>query len=173
MMMPSRLTLLPLVAVLAMPLAATGQPRAANAVRAGEFLVEPATLINLGFEWLIDGDDNRNASVAVSYRRPGEAAWRPALPMLRLKGERLLNGEQLDVIVPNMFAGSILDLEPGTAYEARFVLSDPDGVSGQAIRTVTVRTRREPMPASVGRTFHVYPHNFKGPKQEPSFEGLM
>jgi len=26
-----------------------------------------------------------------------------------------------------MFAGSILDLEPGTAYEARFTLSDPDG----------------------------------------------
>jgi hypothetical protein len=31
-----------------------------------------------------------------------------------------------------MFAGSILDLEPDTAYEARFVLSDPDGVSGSA-----------------------------------------
>ncbi len=27
-----------------------------------------------------------------------------------------------------MFAGSILDLEPDTAYEAQFVLSDPDGV---------------------------------------------
>ena len=33
-------------------------------------------------------------------------------------------------ISPNMFAGSILDLEPDTAYEARFVMSDPDGFAG-------------------------------------------
>ena len=35
----------------------------------------------------------------------------------------------MDVIVPNMFAGSILDLEPDTRYDAQFVLADPDGVS--------------------------------------------
>jgi len=31
-----------------------------------------ATLINLGFEWLISGDDNRNASMEVAYRKAGE-----------------------------------------------------------------------------------------------------
>jgi hypothetical protein len=31
-----------------------------------------------------------------------------------------------------MFAGSILDLEPDTSYEAQFVLKDPDGVRGEA-----------------------------------------
>src|SRR5687767_3288210 len=156
---------------------AAAQGRAAsqsvNRVRAGELVVDPPTLINLGFEWFIEGDDNRNAAVEVSYRKPGETAWTKALPMLRLQGERITNGQQLDVVSPNMFAGSILDLEPGTAYEARFVLSDPDGTSGETRRTVTVRTRREPMPAAGGRTFHVYPPNFKGPRQEPSFEGLM
>ena len=39
-----------------------------GSVTAGEFLVDPPTLINLGFEWFIQGDDNRNASVDVSYR---------------------------------------------------------------------------------------------------------
>ena len=39
---------------------------AADTTRPGEFVVEPPTLINLGFEWFIDGDDNRNAPVAVS-----------------------------------------------------------------------------------------------------------
>ena len=93
--------------------------------------------------------------------------------MLRLQGERIRQGDQLDVISPNMFAGSILDLEPNTAYEARFVLRDPDGVSGQATKTVTVRTRPEPMPAAGGNVYHVYPPGYKGAKIEPSFEGLM
>jgi hypothetical protein len=144
-----------------------------NRVTAGELVVDPPTLINLGFEWFIEGDDDRDASVEVSYRKVGETTWQRALPMLRLQGEQIQNGQQLHVIVPNMFAGSILDLQPDTAYEAQFVLADPDGARGQVRRTVTVRTRREPMPAAGGRTFHVYPPNFKGTKQEPSFEGLM
>ena len=73
----------------------------------------------------IEGDDNRNAAVKVAYRRQGETAWSPALPLLRLQGERIFVGNQFDVVVPNMFAGSILDLEPDTAYEARFAMTDP------------------------------------------------
>ena len=146
---------------------------AGGAVTAGEFLVDPPTLINLGFEWFIQGDDNRNASVDVSYRKQGTADWKQALPLLRLQGERIRQGDQLDVISPNMFAGSILDLEPNTAYDTRFVLRDPDGVSGQATKTVTVRTRPEPMPAAGGAVYHVYPPGYKGAKMEPSFEGLM
>jgi hypothetical protein len=144
-----------------------------NALTLRDFVVEPPTLINLGFEWFVEGDDNRNASVAVSYRRPGQAAWQPALPLLRLQGERIVQGRQLDVTSPNMFAGSILDLEPDTEYEARFQVSDPDGVSGERTKVVRVRTRAEPKPASDGRTFHVYPPNFSGAKIEPSFDGLM
>src|SRR5215831_3545739 len=45
------------------------QPAAVNRVEAGAFIVEHPTLINLGFEWMIAGDDNRNASVAVRYRK--------------------------------------------------------------------------------------------------------
>jgi hypothetical protein len=86
---------------------------------------------------------------------------------------RIYQASQVDVITPNMFAGSILDLEPDTAYEAQFVLADPDGVRGESRRTVTVRTRPEPKPYAGGRVFHVYPHGFKGQKTEPSFEGLM
>jgi hypothetical protein len=144
-----------------------------NIASPAEFLIEPPTLQNLGFEWFIQGDENRNATVAVSYRKKGETAWKTALPMLRLKGERVYQGAQIDVIAPNMFAGSILDLAPDTAYEAQFVMSDPDGVRGESRRIVTVRTRPEPQPYEGGRVFHVYPHGFQGQKTEPSFEGLM
>ena len=77
---------------------------AGRAVTAGEFLVDPPTLINLGFEWFIQGDDNRTASVDVSYRKQGTTGWKQALPMLRLQGERIKQGDQIDVVSPNMFA---------------------------------------------------------------------
>ena len=144
-----------------------------NPVTAAEFLVEPPTLINLGFEWRIDGDDNRNASVDVRFRKKGTQEWRAALPLLRLQGERINRDPVLDVISPNMFAGSILDLDPATEYECEFVMKDPDGAHGQTRKLVTVRTRAEPVPFAGGRTFHVYPHGFKGAKQEPAFEGLL
>jgi hypothetical protein len=147
-------------------------------VKPGELVTDPPTLINLGFEWLIEGDDNRNASVEVAYRKPGDAAWKKALPLLRLQGERIYQTEGVfDVVSPNMFAGSVLDLDSDTAYEVRFTLSDPDGVEGASgntvVRTVTVRTRPEPRPFTGGRVFHVYPPDYKGPKTEPSFNALM
>jgi hypothetical protein len=153
-----------------------GRASAEEKVTPGELIVDHPTLINLGFEWLVQGDDNRNAQVTVSYRRQGESEWKQALPLLRLQGERIYQENSWDLVSPNMFAGSILDLEPGTAYEARFVMSDPDGIGGPgsaATRTVTVRTRPEPKPFAGGRVFHVYPATFKGQKEEPAFEGIM
>jgi len=41
------------------------------AVTPGEFIVEHPTLANLGFEWHIDGDANRNGAVNVSFRKQG------------------------------------------------------------------------------------------------------
>ena len=76
-------------------------------------------------------------------------------------------------MTPNGFAGSVFDLEPGTNYEARFVLSDPDGVSGKTERIVSVRTRVEPMPATGGKVYHVYPPDYKGERQQPAFTGLL
>jgi hypothetical protein len=93
--------------------------------------------------------------------------------MLRLQGERIYAESRVDVVAPNMFAGSILDLEPDTAYEVRFLMTDPDGVQGPASRAVSVRTRAEPQAYAGGRVFHVYPHGYSGAKVEPAFEGLM
>ncbi len=148
-----------------------------NQLKPGEFVIDHPTLINLGFEWHISGDDNRNSKVEVSYRKQGDTTWKQAMPMLRLQGERIYQKNSWDVVSPNMFAGSVLDLEPDTAYEARFVMSDPDGIEGQSAKsvtkTVTVRTRPEPKPYAGGRVFHVYPPGYKGSKLEPSFGGIM
>jgi hypothetical protein len=147
-----------------------------NAVITGKFYVEPPTLISLGFEWYIEGDDNHNAVVEVRYRREGQVRWLSAQPLLRIQCEesitRFLNNS-IDYITPNMFAGSIFDLEPDTAYECEFTMSDPDGVIGEHRITVTTRTRPVPRPYAQGNVYHVYPPDYEGPKAEPSFPNLM
>ena len=159
------------IAPLALFLLAVSLP-AATRTTSGEFIVERPTLISLGFEWHIDGDDNHNAAISVFYHKKGEQAWKEGLPMLRLDHERI-NENAFQYIVPNMFAGSIFDLEPGTDYECRLVLADPDGVDGKAENLVTVHTRPEPKPAEGGHVYHVYPPGYQGQKQQPAFTGLQ
>ncbi|MGZ3363811.1 MAG: hypothetical protein ACXWKY_03790 [Caulobacteraceae bacterium] len=136
-------------------------------------VIEPPTLISLGFEWPIQGDDNRNAKVEVSYRKAGETLWKPALPLLRIGGEAIRNGASFDVVTPNMFAGSIFDLAEDTAYEVRLQLTDPDGATGQTEQILQARTRPEPRPPAGGAVYHVYPRDWKGPKQQPAFSSLL
>ena len=160
-------------------------PKPQNAVAPGAFHVERSTLISLGFDWRIAGDDNRNAKVEVAYRKKGETAWKTGMPLMRAQNETVglapgPGGPDSEGRFPlfkyrvaNMFAGSIFNLEPDTDYECRFTLTDPDGVSGKTVQTVTVRTRKEPKPADGGHVFHVYPVDWTGPKQQPAFTGLM
>ena len=147
-----------------------------DAVIPGIFRTEPPTLISLGFEWYISGDANRNASVDVWYRKKGEVKWHEALPMLRIqKEESIVNflNNGIDYITPDLFAGSIFDLEPGTTYECKFHMSDPDDVIGNPEKTVVVKTRSEPEAFDGGNIYHVYPKEYKGPREEPFFDNLM
>ena len=164
---------------------AASRAQAQAPTTAGDFSVEPPTLLSLGFDWKIAGDDNRNARVDVTYRKRGTTAWKTALPLLRLQREWVNGGPPqandnplmprfpFDYVVPNMFSGSILNLDADTEYECHFVMTDPDGVRGLATKDAIVRTRKEPMPAAGGKTYHVYPVDWKGDRQEPAFTGLM
>jgi hypothetical protein len=69
------------------------QAATVNKVMAGELVTDPPTLINLSFEWLIEGDGNRNAKVELSYCRKGETPWKSGMPLLRLSGERICQSE--------------------------------------------------------------------------------
>ena len=145
-----------------------------NGTQAGRFVVEHPTLLNLGFEWAISGDANRNASVTVRFRAAGETAWRPALPLVRIGGENIYRRrENLDYTVPDGFAGSILNLQPGTEYECEFQLTDPDGATGETKHAVRVKTRTEPQPFPGGRTLHIYPPDHQGPRLEPAFTSVL
>ena len=99
-----------------------GAARASDATVPGKLLVDNPTIHNLAFRWLIEGDENANATVGVKYRKRGETQWRPALSMLRIFRE-----EAKGTTTGNLFAGSVLNLQPATTYEVQFDLADPDG----------------------------------------------
>ena len=148
---------------------------AGTVAQPGAVVVEPPTVEALGVEWRIEGDSNRNASVAVAWRRTGETAWRDGLPLLRLQNEEVQQGASFHYVAPNMFAGSIFGLVANTAYEIRLRLADPDAPAGAAPieRMVSARTRPIPKPAAGGAVYHVYPRNYSGEKQQPNFNSLM
>ena len=144
-----------------------------NKTKADEFIIEPPTLICAGFEWMIHGDENRNATVSVAYRKKGNKDWQNGLPLLRIGGEKIYgHGQRWVYTTPNMFAGSLFNLESGTMYECKFQLSDPDGAEGPTEQIVFVQTRSEPKPYEYGQVYHVYPPGHNGPKQSPAFTGL-
>ncbi len=104
--------------------------------------MEPPTLISLGIEWPIQGDDNRNASVTVEYRRKGEATWKRGLDLPRLQGEETFLRGALDYTAPNMFSGSLFDLQEDSDYEIRLSLTDPDALAQAMPRMSKGRSRR-------------------------------
>jgi hypothetical protein len=149
-----------------------GHGQQGDRVTPGEFVVEPATLISLGFEWYVSGDDNRNAYVTVQYRKAG-TAWSQGMNMLRIHNEVNSTDATLPYTAPNMFAGSIMDLEANTTYEVQMTMHDPDGVEGRATQWATVKTRAQPVPYEGGNVYHVYPPTYTGSKLTPNFAGLL
>lgn len=125
-----------------------------NHTIAGEVTVPYPTVINLAVEWKIEGDDNLNGVVQVKFREKGATMWKDAMPLRRipagenptaLKLPRKIKGYS-GFKWENKHSGSIFDLKPGTAYEIRLTLEDPDG--GSAEKSIEAYTR--PVPA-IGR----------------------
>ena len=129
----------------------------------GEPQLERPTLHSLGVYWIVRGDDNGNAAVGLEYRPVGTSTWIPGAPLWRVerRAHRIEQlGSRLDVPEGGwLFAGSVLLLRPGTAYELRLSLRDPDGKDHDAavVRVLRARTRSEPTEPAGMRRRHVVP----------------
>jgi hypothetical protein len=125
--------------------------------------LERPTLHSLGVYWILRGDENRNSSVHLQYRKAGESSWRAGAPLVRVERRAHMMGRFGSRFnLPSdgwLFAGSLLLLEPGTTYELRLTLEDPDGagVGAKASRVLRARTRSEPVLPPGGRERHVVP----------------
>jgi hypothetical protein len=124
-----------------------------NASKPGEPVAEPATFHSLGVRWAVRGDANSDAVIGVRYRRHGETTWREALPLFRTDPESV--SEDNRVLGGWLFAGSIVDLAPDTAYEVTLALIDPDG--GGVERALDMKTGAEPREPAGMRVQHVVP----------------
>jgi len=120
----------------------------------GQFIVDPPTIENLGFRWYVEGDSNRNASVTVEFRKAGQSHWNQALPMLRVHHE-VVNQVYGPYRTGNLFASSVLFLEPETTHEVRFTMSDPDGGAPVEPKIIEATTRAEPGVFEDGRTIRI------------------
>ena len=117
----------------------SGRVRAADSSSLGAIVVKP-TMHAAGVMVPIVGDDNANATVAVSYKRAGGTQSLQGHRLLRLSGPR--------------DAGSLLFLEPATDYELVLTLQDPDNPA-DVQATATFRTRDDTPPAAQGATLYV------------------
>jgi len=153
----------------------TGKPE--HAVTPGRLAADRPTFHCLGVYWSVQGDADRDAAVDVAFRRKGDAAWRPAHPLLRMQNDRIASSNPTWAwTTPDMFAGSLFGLDPGTEYEVRLTLRDPDGVAGgdaAVTRTLSLATRAYPKAFRAGRRLHVYAATHKGPTQKPAFADIQ
>lgn len=99
------------------------------------------TLMALGVQLPISGDENRSASVTLRYRAVGAPTWKDAPALLRVKPETIPAGE--GSAVPEQFAGSIFDLRPATTYELELHAVDADGPVDEVL-ALTATTRALP-----------------------------
>jgi len=144
-----------------------------NASQPGEVRHEPATLHCLAVRWPVKGDANRNAAVAVRYRKIGAAKWKQGYPLFRPHPDKM--SPENRVAGGWLFAGSIVNLNPDTRYEVKLALKDSDG--GDAVKALKMRTLAEPVGPKGMRVRHVVPApggagGGSGTKDDP-FKGLV
>ena len=118
---------------LILALLAPATASAQDVISIDEIRLDRATLHTIGIQMLISGDDDRDATVSVRVREPG-GPFRDAPPLFRVHPE-----DVTAISVPQQLAGTIFDLEPGTAYEVQLHTVDPDGVDD--LRLIDAATR--------------------------------
>ena len=131
---------------------------AGNVAKAGKIIKELPTLECLGVRWLILGDDNANASVAVSYRVAGTKKWKKGMDLFRVQNNGLRKKNALPAGV-TMHAGSIFYLKETTNYEVKLSLKDPDG--GNTEKIISMKTWSTPQLPMNGPRITVKPGGLK------------
>jgi amidase len=106
----------------------------ANTAKPGPHVMKKPSATGFYFEWYFKGDANQNARLILECRKTGDAEWQKQPP----PGQKRLNGSAPE----GVFSGVLPGLEPLADYECRFVMIDPDGLEGEAVRIVTTRTAR-------------------------------
>src|SRR5437867_5508536 len=101
------LRVLVLAAIIAVPTRALAD----DVLHPGSVNLDRPTLVTLGVQLLVSGDDDHDAQVTVRYRVAGTPDWRDAIPLFRVHPESVVGRTVLE-----QFAGSLFDLSPASTY---------------------------------------------------------
>jgi hypothetical protein len=142
---------------------------------AGEPVLEEPTLHCLGAYWIVPGDEEERFRVDMAYRKLGDEKWTVSLPMMRVrKGDTMQKTHEAELNPPAdawLFAGSVVNLSPGTDYELKLTLVKPGAASVE--RILKARTASEPTDPADLRTAHVVPGDGGGDGTEANpYKGL-
>jgi hypothetical protein len=107
---------------------------------------------HIGVLWEIDGDEDLDSSTSLEFRQTGASVWLPAAPAMRAYPTIFVQDSPLGL---NYWAASAMFLKPGTSYDLRMTIIDPDG--GGETRTLAAVTRSEIQPGPQGRNLYVIP----------------
>src|SRR5262245_38743161 len=108
------------------------------------------TLMTLGVQLPVSGDDNFNSSVTVRFRQAGTSAWKTALPLYRVHTDVIYQYTTF----PH-FAGSIVDLRPNTTYKIELHASEPGSPVGRTF-SLTPTTGAVPADPASPRVVQVF-----------------
>jgi len=118
---------------------------AQNPVVAGAIRFD-ATFENIGIHYEIQNDDNLNSTLNIEFKESGTSNYKPAAMSMRAFPGMVVDGNST---TRNFHAGSALLLEPGTTYDIRCTLTDPDGGDLTTDHSVTTKTFPEPSNGSI------------------------
>jgi MYXO-CTERM domain-containing protein len=107
--------------------------RAGNSLTVSDPTLDTPTIVTLGVQMLINGDDNYDATVTVRYKKSSDSTFETGMPLFRVHPEQLQAN-----VPPAQFAGSIFDLAPNTSYDIELHAVDPDG--GDFTKSITGKT---------------------------------
>ena len=143
----------------------------ANDVTAGEFIVDPPTLINLGFEWFVSGDDNRNAGRRSLVPQSGDTRGSRRCRCCDCTASEIYNGAQLTSFRPtcsraaSWTSSRTRRTKRSSSCRIRTACKAKPEDSDRAHASGAEAVRRRP------RLSRVSARIYKGQKLEPAFEG--
>ena len=138
-----------------------------------EPLMEPVTLHSLGVHWILG--DGEELKVEMQWRAAGAAEWRNAEGLIRVERGAHLDPEHGSPLkIGNgaaLFAGSVVNLRPDTAYDLR--LREMRCGAEVRVATLSAKTRSEPVAPANAKVKHVAPGEGGGSGTEADpFRGL-
>ena len=136
---------------------------AAPVFAAGNQTVNPtltlaSTYVNISVYLSFQDDDNGNNQAWLEYRGAG-GLWIQGMAMTVDRRSTIPNaGRTYTNTFKNQWRASILGLQPGTQYQVRVTVTDPDGVLGTTPVVASISTRIETdLIPSTGQSLYVSP----------------